>query len=80
MEQGKSTLLMSTIQEQSKRTDLVKLRERVPYLAGAEEYVILPEHSFEDVLYHLFKENDYDSRELIEMLQKMQADKNPDRD
>ena len=70
----------STTQELSKRTDLLRLRERVLYLAGAEEYVILPEHTFEDVLYHLFKENDYNSKELIEMLQKMQADKNPDRD
>jgi len=80
VEQGKNTLLTSMTQGQSKRTDLLKLRERVLYFPGPEEYVILPEHSFEDVLYHLFKENDYDSRELIEMLQKMQADKNPDRD
>jgi hypothetical protein len=56
------------------------LQKGVVYTADSQEYVILPEHTFEDVLYHLFKENDYNSKELIEMLQKMQTDKNPDRD
>lgn len=49
-------------------TELVKLKEGVPYFAQADEYVITENHSLEDVLAHLLIESGNDKEHLINLL------------
>jgi hypothetical protein len=56
----------------SKITPLRRLVEGQPYQPGADELVILPEHSLEDVLRHLVQEWGGERVELVAILETME--------